>query len=190
MNAWYHGGEQLEDVVSQVMRDIDDRHINFPSFIDLRTALRSTLDGLAIHTEGLEGNTLARWVIQHILETPVDWTMVSRGIVSSMQQVLESSPTLHFKVLSFGPSSNSLIAELSDASLSSNLEVIDVSPFKFDKFHSTSINPDDIAIVGMGVDYPKGKGQEELWATISKGLSAVSEVRNTPKASISSAVEA
>lgn len=35
----------------------------------------------------------------------------------------------------------------------------------------------DIAIVGMGVKFPKGNDAEELWDTLTKGLNTVAEVR-------------
>ena len=181
MNGWYHGGEQLEEVVSHVMRDVEHRHIDFPRFTDLKTSLRSTLDGSAFRMEESKGQTLAHWVIRHLLVCHVDWSMVSRQITSSMEKLLESDPTLQFTVLSFGPSSDSLTAELTGTSFSSNLQVLDLSAFQTEKCISRAINSQDVAIVGMGVNYPMGKDPEELWATLSKGLSAVSEVRTIPR---------
>ena len=90
--------------------------------------------------------------------------------------MLKGSNRLHFKVISFGPSSESLFASFISGNLSKNLETIELSPFKINGSHPPSTNPNDIAIVGMGVNFPKGKDQEELWATISKGVSAVSDV--------------
>lgn len=176
MNAWYHGGQQLEQVVDQVLQDIDHRDIRFPASNNLRTILRSTLDGSAVYVHNIGTKNLAQWVIRQILVHPVDWTLVSQGIVSSMREKLKGNPKEKFRAISFGPSSESLLGELADKSLLNNLELVDASPFKSSIFNTRSTNPNDIAIVGMGVNYPKGKDQEELWTTLSEGLSAVSDV--------------
>lgn len=175
IDAWYHGGEQLEGVVSQIIRDIEIRHIDFPSFADLKTTLRST-SGIATPAKFPEANSLAEWIIRQILVCTVDWIKISHGVLSSMQKILKSNSTLQFKVLSFGPSSESLFTEFISGTLSTNVETVERSPFKVNKSHTSSTNPNDIAIVGMGVNFPIGKGQEELWVTLSRGLSVVSEV--------------
>ncbi|KAL9583818.1 MAG: hypothetical protein Q9212_002491 [Teloschistes hypoglaucus] len=176
VNAWYHGGQQMEKVVHKVMQDIDHRNICFPTSKNLRTILRSTLDGSAVYAQDPGLQTLAQWVVRQMLVHPVDWPSVSQGIVSSMREKLLINPKLQFKAISFGPSSDSLFGELADKSLRNNLELINASPFKSSIFNTRSSNPNDIAIVGMGVNYPKGKDQAELWTTLSQGLSAVSDI--------------
>ncbi|KAL8719406.1 MAG: hypothetical protein Q9225_003591 [Loekoesia sp. 1 TL-2023] len=176
VNAWYHGGQQMEKVVNQILQDIDHRDIGFPASNDLRTIMRSTSDGSAVYAQNMGTETLAQWVIRQMLVHPVDWTLVSQGMVSSMQEKLKDNPKLQFRAISFGPSSESLLGELADNSLLDNLETIDASPFKSSIFNARSTDPKDIAIVGMGVNYPKGKDQEELWKTLSNGLSAVSDI--------------
>ncbi|PQE12582.1 polyketide synthase protein [Rutstroemia sp. NJR-2017a BBW] len=52
---------------------------------------------------------------------------------------------------------------------------MDNSAFKVSR-HAESYVQDGIAIVGMGVNLPKGTNMEELWQTISGGLSAVSVI--------------
>ena len=175
MNAWYHGGEQLESVVSHIIQDIDNRDIKFPSFTDLKTTLRSTF-GVATSANHPAASSLAHWLIRQILVNPVDWVKISREVLSSTQGMLKSNCQLRFKIISFGPSSESLFAGFISGSLSKNIETIELSPFKFNGSHSSSTKSNDIAVVGMGVNFPKGKDHEELWATISKGVSAVSDV--------------
>ena len=175
VNAWYHGGEQLEGVVSEIIQDVNNRDIKFPSFTDLKTTLRSTC-GVATSANHPATNRLAHWLIRQILVNPVDWFKIWNVILSSTQGMLKRSNTLHFKVISFGPGSESLFAGLISGTMSKNFETIELSPFKFNGSHYASTNSNDIAIVGMGVNFPKGKDQEELWATISKGVSAVSDV--------------
>ena len=175
VNAWYHGGQRLEHAVSEVVGDVARRHICFPDAVDLKVALRSTLDGTAVDALSLRAETLVQWVVKHIVVCPIDWTLVCRGIAASLQEV-HSDLATEVTVLSFGPSSESLFAEFKGNPDASNLNLVDLSPFKSSKPDTWPTNPNDIAIVGMGVNFPRGSDTNEFWTTISEGLSAVSEV--------------
>ena len=175
VNAWYHGGEHLEHAVIEVLGDIARRQIYFPDAADLKIALRSTLDGTAVDALSLTTESLVHWVIKQILVCPINWTLVCRGISASIQEVPNNTMS-KFTVVSFGPSSESLFAELKGNSYASNLDLVDLSPFKSSRLDAWSTNSNDIAIVGMGVNFPKGNDTKEFWTTISEGLSAVSEV--------------
>ena len=175
VNAWYHGGEQLEHTVSEVVGDVARRHICFPDAVDLKIALRSTLDGTAVDALSLKTETLVQWVVKQIVVCPIDWTLVCRGIAASLQEV-QNDLTTEFTILSFGPSSESLFAEFKGTSDASNLNLVDLSPFRSSRSDTWPTDPNDIAIVGMGVNFPRGSDTNEFWTTISEGLSAVSEV--------------
>ena len=166
----------MEHALSQVEQDIARRQIYFPDAVDLKIALRSTLDGTSVDALSLTTESLVQWVIRQILVCPIDWTLVCRGIATSLQEEPKNDPRTELNVISFGPSSESLFAELKRNSYASNLNLVDLSPFRSSRSDSQSTNPNDIAIVGMGVNFPRGKDTDEFWATISEGLSAVSEV--------------
>lgn len=171
ISAWYHGGEQLDLVVEEVVRDIKQQNIDFPQFGNLQTPIRSTLDGSILDTH-TSNDSLAHWVIRHILLYPVDWVKTSQNIAEVMADQGNTVPQL----FSFGPSSESLFMEIKSHDLHPRFELKDLSSFEYRR---PSIQKDGIAIVGLGVHFPKGNGEEELWETLSKGLSAVSEVRKT-----------
>lgn len=165
IDAWYHGGEQLESVVEEVVQDIKRQKIDLPKFENLHVPIRSTLDGSFLDIQ-TSNDSLAHWVIRHILLYPVDWVKTSRNIAANQGSV---APQL----FSFGPGSESLFMAFKSDDLHPQFELQDLSSFKY---RGPSSQQDGIAIVGFGVHFPKGEGEKELWETLSKGLSAVSEV--------------
>lgn len=176
VHAWYHAGEQLEGAVASVLQDVEQRNIGFPSMSDLERPLRSPHNGRILDSQGLHDSTLAEWVIRHMLIYPVDWVRVSRSISAKIAENLEDSTKYNNEIISFGPSTESILSEMKRVS-HPRLKYIDRSSFKVNSDISKSTNrPDDIAIVGMGVNFPRGKGQNELWETLSTGLNAVTEI--------------
>ncbi|EOD44424.1 putative polyketide synthase protein [Neofusicoccum parvum UCRNP2] len=70
-----------------------------------------------------------------------------------------------------GPNSKSLLRAIT---CNSNHPRIHVASFV--RGATDGPSPDDIAIVGMSVNYPSGKGPEQLWETLEKGLNVVREI--------------
>jgi hypothetical protein len=180
VHAYYHGGEQMCAVVNEVMGDLQTRMIGFPSICDLKMPLRSTVDGSYIMPDMLNGTTLAEYILHQLLVHPVRWTATSKCISASIMEKLNRDTDVTVRVLSFGPSSSSLLQGISSQPRHSRLHIDDLSSVK-PSFKPSSGQPsytskDDIAIVGMAVNFPKGNGIGELWHTLSTGLNAVEEV--------------
>ena len=173
VHAWYHGGEQLESTVTEIMKDVKRRNIGFPEFKDLRIPVRSSSDGLVISAATLGSSSYATLVIRHLLIYPVDWVKTSKGISTAIQHSLEQTESRQIEIASFGPSSESLFVELKRGNRDPAVTFSDRSAFKHGEV--TTGHKNDIAIVGMGVNFPKGKGQDQLWETLSTGLNAVTE---------------
>lgn len=179
VHAWYHGGDILEGVAQEVTRDTDKRSVQLPSFDDLRKPIRSTLDGTILDRTDPKPLGIVQWITWHILVHCVDWVTVSSGLSEVVRETLAAQPRSRVQLISFGPSSGLLLADIKTQSAQSNVEILDLSPFK----STTTSTPspyfqDGIAIVGMGINLPKGKGPKELWETLSNGLSGVQEVFN------------
>ena len=178
VHSWYHGGDQLNDALIQVLRDIEQRNVGFPSFRDLKRPLRSTHNGLILDSQHLDTTDLAGWVVRHMLINPVDWVNVSKAISVSVEQSLRSHTPTEVEVVSFGPSTESILADIRSRMSDHRLRYIDRSSFQSKEHQGASASEkESIAIVGMGVHFPKGKGQQELWETLSGGLNAISDVR-------------
>ncbi|KAK3315849.1 hypothetical protein B0H66DRAFT_559875 [Apodospora peruviana] len=189
VHGWYHGGIQLEGVVEEVYNDCNLRGIFFPVYSPTSTKpLRSTSDGTLFKIYGNDNETiddnarLLPWLARHLLVHCADWCVTSQAIGAKVKEVLEKQPEAAVKIVSFGPSSTSLFPQ--DLGDESRIELLDLSPFKHCTPKPTlQLSGDDhrdsIAIVGMSVDLPKGKGTEALWETLSQGLSAVQEIPET-----------
>ena len=173
VHAWYHGGEQLESTLDEIMKDVKRRNIRFPEFNDLKIPVRSSNDGLIISAASLGSSSYTTLVVRHLLIQPVDWVKTSQGISSAIQHGLAQNNARRIEIASFGPSSESLFAELRRKDRDQAVTFTDRSAFKHGEV--TTGHEHDIAIVGMGVNFPKGKGQDQLWETLSTGLNAVTE---------------
>ncbi|RBR23820.1 uncharacterized protein FIESC28_03436 [Fusarium coffeatum] len=176
VHGWYHGGNQLEPVVSSVEREIVRRHINFPLCSKPMKLIYSSSDGTRFDTINGSSGELPVWLARHLLIHCVNWPETSYAIATDIEGILQQDPVRPIRVLAFGPSSRSLFPMFE--SQDSHISCHDVSFFKADKdfVSQSSIRPNDIAIVGMSVKLPKGQGTDELWETLSQGLNGVQEI--------------
>jgi hypothetical protein len=137
--------------------------------------MRSTRDGALYFASDTKSLGPSEWLVRHLLVHCVDWSRTASKITESVKTLLELDAVTSVKVLSFGPGSGTLLAGLQPGN--SRIKVLDVSPFRAGNRASLpNSHDDDIAIVGMSVNLPRGKGTEELWKTLSDGLSAVQTI--------------
>ena len=177
VNAWYHGGDQLESVAEEVIRQIEGRQIEFPGFHQLQHPLRSSYDGSLAKRHEACKDGLARWVVWHMLIYSFDWPKTSDAIVSDLTTIISTQTDFRPLFISFGPSSEWLLGDFKSHCLCGKFDIMDMSAFHPTKTSELSkSHQDDIAIVGMGVHFPKGHGQEELWNTLVDGTVAFSDV--------------
>ena len=168
------------------MQDIEKRPINFPNFRALRQPLRSSHDGSFANGEEMGNNCLARWVVWHMLIYPFDWPKTSDAIISMLAPITANQDDFRPHFISFGPSSEWLLGEFKSQELCQKSDMMEMSAFRASNtLDYPCNNADDIAIVGMGVHYPNGHGQEELWNTLCNGAVAVSEVSTMSTAGVS-----
>ena len=178
VHGWYHGGDQLEGVVQEVLEDSRRRAISFSSCSTPTKPIRSTLDGTLFDSSKASAEELVGWLTRHLLVHCVNWCDTAHEIAASVRGLLEREPDAAVKILLFGPSSGSLFPELQP--LDPRIVLSDLSPFKAGgKLSLSCDDQDSVAVVGMSVHLPKGKGTEELWETLSQGLNAVDEIPGT-----------
>ncbi|KAK7978163.1 hypothetical protein PG988_005653 [Apiospora saccharicola] len=179
VHGWYHGGEQLEGVVQEVIEDSRRRAISFPPCSARAKAIRSTLDGTLFDMSEAASDEVVAWLSRHLLIHCVNWSDTAEQIATGVRPLLEQEPDATVKILSFGPASSSLFPDLQP--LDSRVTLLDMSPFKMGSGNPSlsGETQDGVAIVGMSVNLPKGQGVEMLWETLSQGLDAVQEIPNT-----------
>ncbi|KAL8861117.1 MAG: hypothetical protein Q9178_002331 [Gyalolechia marmorata] len=177
VNAWYHGGQQLQGVAEAVMQDIKEQHIQFPEFSALVHQLRSAHEGSLANEEKSSPNGLARWVVWHMLVHSFDWPKTAKAVVSMLAPGIASQEDFRPQLLSFGPSSHWLLGEFRSQAAFSRFDGIDLSSFHASGAIKPQVSHEkDIAIVGMGVHLPNGHGPGELWDSLFNGTVAVSEI--------------
>lgn len=175
VHTCYHGGDRLGTVVEEVLDDLKRRTFSFPSCSAHTKPIRSTVDGGLYNPGDSNPSELPRWLAQHLLVHCTHWTRTTQEIGTVVAQVLNRQHAKGVKIISFGPGSDFLLADLQ--SRDARIDLLDLSPFKVSRASSwPQEHRDSIAIVGMGVNLPKGRGTEELWATLSLGLNAVQQI--------------
>ncbi|KAL8893769.1 MAG: hypothetical protein Q9192_004942, partial [Flavoplaca navasiana] len=179
VNAWYHGGQELQGVAEAVMQDIEERQIRFPQSTALVHPLRSAHEGSLASREEASPNSLARWVVWHMLVHSFDWPKTCQAMMSMLTPMIAGDKVFRPQILSFGPSSHWLLGEFRSHAQFPRLDGMDMS--SFDSAGSISFDANhekDIAIVGMGVHLPDGHGPEELWQSLFSGKNSISETAN------------
>ncbi|KAL8730211.1 MAG: hypothetical protein Q9166_004188 [cf. Caloplaca sp. 2 TL-2023] len=175
--CWYHGGRQLEAVIEKVVKDLDYRGVQFPALTDLKKCVRSTSDGSILKPQAKAGTTLAEWVIREILVNRVDWNSTVKEMSHTIIGTKQEDPRSETTLISFGPASRTLLSWTESIPSNEGIHVEDASNFRQARFpKQQNDSQQDIAIIGMGVNLPKGNGPDELWNTLSQGLTAVSEI--------------
>lgn len=175
VHGWYHGGDQLEGVVQEVIEDVRNRGVSLPSCSVPAKPIRSTLDGTTFDSSYTGAPELLEWLVRHLLVYCVNWKDTAHNIAASVRELLEGESETVVKILSFGPGSGSLFPDFQPSE--SRIELLDLSPFRPSrKDRSSCDDQDSIAIVGLSVNLPGGKGTEELWETLAQGLDAVQEI--------------
>jgi hypothetical protein len=175
VHGWYHGGDQLKDVVQEVFEDLRRREVSFPACSTAPKPIRSTLDGTLFCGSKNHTSELLEWLVRHLLVHRVDWCTTAREIATNVRSLLEGKTATIVTLLSFGPSSGSLFPEFIPLDL--GVELVDLSSLKASrKSWMSSDHQNSIAIAGLSVNLPKGKGTGELWETLSQGLNAVQEI--------------
>lgn len=175
IHGWYHGGTQLEAVARQVLADLHRRDICFPPCPSRAKPIRSTLNGSLFNTSDVESSELLEWLVWHLLVHRVNWRDTVVEITASIKEAVNQGLREAIKILSFGPGSSTLLSDLQFSD--PRVELLDLSLFRAQR--STEL-PDDykdnIAIVGMSVNLPKGGNTDQLWESLSQGLEAVQEI--------------
>ena len=168
----------MEPTVKAVCDDIKFRKIIFPSFCDLKAPLRSTLDGLQLTPDSDGSVSLVETILRLLLVHPVNWQMTAEAISTMVVKRIELTNNQPIQVQSFGPGSTYLLSAmqaLRNYEKAGGLQIVDES-------YSSSSKPlrgpgeNDIAIVGMAVDFPKSKGVNALWDSLANGTNALEEV--------------
>ncbi|KAF2280129.1 ketoacyl-synt-domain-containing protein [Westerdykella ornata] len=170
IHGFYHGGEALHEVLEDVKRDVDGQGIRISSWKSLKLPVRSALNG-EYFKPNTSSATLLEAVLKHILVDQVDWSTTSDAILSTLVHQLHQDQSLQYKIIPVGPNTKPLLRAIKSGREHPRLRIASPTSKPID-----GPSADDIAIVGMSVNYPSGQGPEQLWDTLERGLNSVQEI--------------
>lgn len=170
VHGYYHGGTSISATTkTEILEDVARRVIGFPNWEHLVLPIRSTSNGTYI-TQNEHQTSVLETVLDLMLMQPVEWQKLSVSLVTDAEKKLEQDSLSSYQILAIGPNAKSLLPAMR-GSRHPRLNVTNMTSASINNFTS-----DDIAIVGMGVNFPSGDGVSQFWNTIKEGLNVVSEV--------------
>ncbi|KAK7430455.1 hypothetical protein QQZ08_002974 [Neonectria magnoliae] len=148
------------------------KELPFPNGKSLQLPVHSNRTGELLSSVA---HSLSEEVIQTILASTCDWSLVIRGLASDLQQTGRREHTLAL----FGIGNSVPIAPFRQHDLDiTKLDMSSASNTSVTVPNLISFPPNAIAVVGAGCRLPGANSLEELWELISEGKSRVETLRS------------
>ena len=126
VHTYYHGGNQLEGVLRDVVQDVERLRIPFPSWNSVQSPIRSTIDGELLIPGEHESAGLLIAALRCMLIDKVDWNKTMQQITKSVMQRLASDERLSSRILAMGPNASSLLSSMRGTRLHDRLNITHV----------------------------------------------------------------
>ncbi|KAK4244019.1 hypothetical protein C7999DRAFT_35640 [Corynascus novoguineensis] len=176
VHALYHRGPQSENAVREVLKDVERRNISFPDWRSLHAPILSAAGGRhmgPIPATPLASTGLLEQALRNMFIDKVDWRRTSANLRDHVTERLRGDSLAAYRIIGLGPGSRSLLKSLGGDSLPTGLRVVDSFA------ESLAPAPDDIAVIGLSVNIPGGKGQDQFWQLLSGAMTTVTEIPPT-----------
>ncbi|KFA56353.1 hypothetical protein S40293_08749 [Stachybotrys chartarum IBT 40293] len=172
VHAIYHGGNDMAHVVEEVLGDSKRRNIQFPTWESLCIPVRSVSSGIRLNPDSeSRSDTLLETALHSIFIDRVDWREAGSRLYQAAVNVLDGDSAAKLRIAGMGPGSRALVHALKHLPSHPRLERVDNFAASL-----SQPRPDDIAIVGLSVNYPDSKDQAAFWEVLEKGRSTVKEI--------------
>ena len=165
--ALYHVESVHEGTRNQVLSDIRDRSIKFPTRDSLKVPVVSTSTGAF----AAASVPLVEEIVDMILTQAANWDRVVSSTVSRLKSLRRT-----VEVVNVGPGSSlahGFERRISAAGLEVRVHDISASA------HIPSL-AEPVAVVGMAVDMPGAPNANAFWELLQKGESTLSQVGSDP----------
>lgn len=163
-------------VLKAVIGDTKRRDIKFPTQDKLIVPSNcwTALDCVAGTEDASQ--SLAVKVLGAILVSTVDWPPAFLDILTKCETTRARVSSGPHRLFSYGPSTNTLMHSFPGLE---QIELWDVSHESTSMMSSSGEERcrNDVAIVGMGLNFPNGDNLEDFWNVLKDGLNCVQEVR-------------
>ncbi|KAI0437520.1 hypothetical protein F4803DRAFT_570691 [Xylaria telfairii] len=167
VHGFYHGGSRMTDFVAQVLRDVESRRINFPTWDTLHAPLRLSTTGDRM-IKGSNCESLLETVLSSIFVEVCDWKKTRENLFGEAIKYLTHDSKAIYRMLCVGPGTRSL---LQGAPTHNRLSIIGTIPELIDEDMEGMI-----AIVGMSINYPGANSPDQLWDVLEKAQCTASKI--------------
>jgi hypothetical protein len=172
VHGYFHSGtETSRSIREAVLDDSRTRKILVPGWDDLEVPIRSTIDGSFMAPSG-SSTTLLEKTLDCLMMQRVEWHSVAVSLLKTAKDFLSQEKTSSYHIQALGPNARSLLSNFKGHNIA-RLTVAHGLSF------SQQLSSDDVAIIGMDVNFPSARGEVEFWETIQQGLNVASVVRLT-----------
>ncbi|KAI1746541.1 hypothetical protein F4782DRAFT_545231 [Xylaria castorea] len=167
VHGFYHGGSRMNGVVAQVLRDVESRRIEFPTWETLHAPLRSSTTGDRM-IRGSSYGSLLETILSSIFVELCDWKKTRQKLYEEAIKYLTHDHEAKYRILCVGPGTRSLLQGTvthDRLSIVGNIsELIEGD------------TEDMIAIVGMSINYPGASCLDQLWDVLEKAKCTASKI--------------
>lgn len=183
VHALYHGGEGSKQLMDRVVHDLRRAGVVLPASSQLSIPFRKASDKSAVSSCCPPSDDLVTEIVESILVLPVNWpqTLETMELDISMRVNQPEGPLELVRLVSYGPSSPLMLSGLQDMSSKTNLERVKVDLSHENTEIQTAASyissETDIAIIGVGFNFPNGSNLEDFWRSLLDGQNFAKEVR-------------
>ncbi|KAJ6170952.1 polyketide synthase [Penicillium chermesinum] len=178
VRSLYHVCDRLAPLKQTIYEDLQQRCPSMSNSVAFVAPLLSTIDGQPVNCgeAGTLGNVI-NTILDLIMLHPVDWVSVQNSIFAGVNKASSSAAEgTTINILNMGPGYG---MSTSAFPLPSNVKIRDVmslssAPKSYRE--ASTLDPDDIAIVGMAVDLPDAPDVDSLWMNLLAGVNSCSEI--------------
>ncbi|KAI0409182.1 hypothetical protein F4802DRAFT_239318 [Xylaria palmicola] len=167
VHGFYHGGAWMDTVVTQVLKDVENRQIKFPTWDNLHAPLRSSTTGVRM-IKGSCCQSLLEMLLSSIFVDICDWKKTRENLFEDVTRYIAHDSKARFRVLCIGPGTKSLTQ---GAPTHDRLTIVD----NLSEIIDDNVE-DMIAIVGMSFNYPGASGKDQLWDMLENARCIASKI--------------
>ncbi|KAJ5645006.1 type I iterative polyketide synthase [Penicillium longicatenatum] len=174
--SFYHDRHQLDGVRKDVLQDLRNNILSLSAPLRLNVPIFSNIDGRPIGPGQVTTfEEISEKLLEMMLLEPVDWAAVEDNILAAIKRSA-CHVDASYEILNFGPGYGMSRGRYT---LPDNVTILAASaaePQPSPQDASGLLSPEDIAIVGMGVDLPGAPNTDALWQNLVQGVNSCNEI--------------
>ena len=168
IHGYYHGGSDMEHVVTQICADVSKRSVVFPDWDSLQVPVRDAAS--VTQMTASDDHSLLTVALHGILVHEADWHNTRMALMQRLAKFRDQDSTATYRVLKLGPGARSFLNHKAEPQHPKLRLVANV----MDELGDSSSHA--IAVVGLSVNYPNGCTKETFWESLKSGANTVKEI--------------